>query len=130
MKKVITIILSTIIALSLPFNSAASSTTGNRYNINGITVVFNEDSTFSTEEQVYIAEMAVNGAAGATSTYNLLCTLLGHKETTETFTTIEHCVSATAPRCIETIQDVTACTRCETVLNIETFNSYYIFCCD
>ncbi len=128
MKKVFTLLLAIVMAFAI---SITASATGNDYSINGVTIKFSEDSLFSAEEQAAIAEMVVNGTDNSSATtYNLMCTLFGHKTVTESYTVIEHCVSDTAPRCLETIQDVTACTRCETVIDIYVITSYYINCCE
>lgn len=128
MKKIFISLLAIIFALTL---SITASATGNAYSINEVTIVFSEDSVFSAEEQVVIAEMIVNGTDNSSvTTYNLMCTLFGHKTVTESYTVIEHCVSDTAPRCLETILDLTMCTRCETLLDTHVITSYYINCCD
>lgn len=131
MKRIIIIFFALIFATSLPLTVMAAGESSNSYTINGITVVFANNSSFTTEEQAAITELVVNGnAESSATTYNLLCTLFGHTTTTESFTVIEHCVSATAPRCVESIQDVTACTRCDTVIEIDVVTSNYIFCCE
>lgn len=131
MKKVLVVFLAFIIALTLPMTIFATNVAGDTYTINGITIVFADNSSFTDQEQSVIAELIANGEENHLfATYNLMCTLFGHKTTTETIGVIEHCVSATAPRCIETVQDVTMCTRCETVIDIYVISSNYIFCCD
>ena len=130
MKKVLFLFFAIIIAATLPLSVFASATSGNAYTINGITVKFAIDSSFTAEEQMEIAQTVINGTdSSSATTYNLMCTLFGHKTTTETIGVIEHCVSATAPRCIETVQDVTTCSRCDYVTT-DIISSNYIFCCD
>lgn len=130
MKRVLAIILVFIIASTLPLTAYATGVSGNIYTINGITVKFAVDSSFTADEQAAIAEWVVNGKEDpSATTYNLWCTMFGHKTTTESFTIIEHCVSATAPRCVESLQDVTACSRCDYVTT-DIISSNYIFCCD
>lgn len=130
MKKVLVSLLSIIIITVLTFTTSASGTTTNIYTIDGITIEFSENSSFTAEEQATIAELVTKGVDNSSATtYNIMCTLFGHKTTTESFTVIEHCVSATAPRCLKSLQDVTACSRCDYV-SIDVVSSYYIFCCD
>ena len=47
----------------------------------------------------------------------------------ESIIVIEHCVSATAPRCLETYEDLTVCSRCDYTA-IDVIGSIYIYCCD
>lgn len=129
MKKVLITLLAIIIAASLPINAYATETVGNIYTFDGITVKFSADSSLSPEKQTAIAELVVNGTSDSSATtYNLLCTLFGHKTTTESFTIIEHCVRDVQPRCLESLQDVTACSRCDYVTT-DVITTYYINCC-
>lgn len=129
MKKFIIVIIALCVATTLSLSTIAAGVSGNIYSINGTTVEFALDSAFTPDEQLAIAEYVVYGKESSSTTYNLLCTMFGHKTTTESFTVIEHCVSATAPRCIESIQDITACSRCDYVTT-DVVSSIYIFCCD
>lgn len=129
MKRFIMLITALCVAITLSLSTFATGVSGNIYTINGTTVEFASDSAFTPDEQLAIAEYVVNGKESSSTTYNLLCTLFGHNTTTESFTIIEHCVSATAPRCVESIQDITACSRCDYV-EIDVVSSIYIFCCD
>ena len=131
MKRVISIVLSMFIVVSLPIFSSASDNIGNVVNIGSVTVEFGENSSFTCEEQHVLAQLIANNEINndVSTTYNLLCTVFGHKTTTETITVIEHCVSDTPPRCIKSFQDVTACSRCDYV-DIVELSSIYIYCCD
>ena len=129
MKRILVLILA-IIFITFPLTVSAAGEEGNIYTINTITVEFSKDSSFTPEEQLAIAEYVANpNYDNNTSTYNVLCTLFGHKTTTESFTVVEHQVSATAPRCLRSIQDVTTCSRCDYVYT-DVVTSNYIFCCD
>ena len=128
MRKIFTIVFAILTVISITLTVSA---TGNIYVKDGITIEFAETSAFSFEQQVSIAERIIHNEDYASiTTYNLLCTMFGHKTTIETIGIIEHCVSETAPRCLKTVQDVTVCTRCEEIIDINTISSYYIFCCD
>ena len=131
MKRITTFILAIIIAFSMTVISSANTTTENTIEINGVTVTFAANSNFTEEEQQLIAQYFVLGILdGEThTTYNLLCTLFGHKTTTESFTVIEHCASNTQPRCRRSLQDVTACSRCDYV-TIDVVSAVYIYCCE
>lgn len=129
MKKGLIILLSIIITSIMPLSASAAN---NIHTFDRMTIEFSENSLLTYEQQETISCLVVNGMENSDDviTYNLLCTLFGHDSTTETFTVIEHCVSDTAPRCLKSFQEVTACTRCETVIDIYTISSYYIYCCD
>lgn len=130
MKKVLIALLAIIIAISLPINAYATDSVGNIYTFDGITVKFSADSLFSPEKQAAIAESVVNGISDSSATtYNLWCTMFGHDTTTESFTIIEHCVRDVQPRCLESLQDVTACSRCDYVTT-DVITTYYIMCCE
>lgn len=131
MKRFITVCLAIIVAISMTLVSSATTSTGTTIEVDGVSVIFNADSSFSAEEQQLIAEKVVfNNAENETaSTYNLMCTLFGHKTTTETITVIEHCVRDSLPRCRKSLQDVTGCTRCDYVTT-EVVSSTYIYCCE
>ena len=128
MKKLLVSMLTIILSFTLILTTSAS---GNIYNLDGITIEFSDNSSFTPATQAAIVQMIINDQEiSSTTTYNLLCTLFGHKESTESFIIIEHCVSNTAPRCLQSLQDITAYTRCETVLDIVVLSQGYIFCCD
>lgn len=131
MKRITTFIMAIIIAFSMTFVSSASTTTGNIIEINDITVIFSASSNLTEEEQQLIAEYVVFGVLedDTSTTYNLLCTLFGHKTTTEAFTVVEHCVSDTQPRCRRSLQDVTTCSRCDYVAT-DVVSAVYIYCCE
>lgn len=129
MKKVLVSLLS-IIIIALTLATSASGTTTSIYTIDSTTIEFSEDSSLTAEEKATIAELVAHGSdVSSATTYNVMCNLFGHKTTTESFTVIKHCVSATAPRCLKSLQDVTTCSRCDYV-STDVISSYYIFCCD
>lgn len=131
MKRFITFFLVMIVTISMTLISSATPVMGTSIEIDGISVIFNADSTFTAEEQQIIAEKIVtnNTEASSDTTYNLMCTLFGHKTTTETVTVIEHCVREAQPRCTRSLQDVTGCTRCD-YISIDVLSTTYIHCCD
>ena len=131
MKRFITLFLAIIIALSTTLISSATTSTGTTIESNGFTVTFTSDSNFTAEEQQLIVDHIFSSMSSneADTTYNLLCTLFGHKTTTESITVVEHCASDTQPRCRRSLQDVTTCSRCDYV-DISVFSSTYIYCCE
>ena len=128
-KKLLSILLTIICVLSLTLVSSASNSLGNAFTIESTTVSFSTNSVFSYEEQQALAQRIVSKEMTESTTYNLLCTMFGHKTTTESITVIEHCVNSSKPRCLQSLQEVTACSRCDYV-DIVEISSIYIYCCD
>ena len=132
MKRLISLSLAIIFSFSLCFSASANSTTNNAITVDHYTIIFDEDSGLTQEEKLYLAEARANHthkSNDAVSTYGVMCNLFGHKTTTETIIVIEHCVRDTPPRCLETYEDMTVCSRCDYV-SIDVLNSSYLFCCD
>lgn len=131
MKRILSIFLAIVLVCLVPLVSSASAMNGNTINLGSYTIEFSESSTFSTEKQQEIALILSSGKTdeSTSTTYNVLCTLFGHKTTTESITVIEHCVRDTPPRCLKSLQDVTACSRCDYV-TVDVFSSVHIYCCD
>lgn len=124
MKRIALILLTAICITCFCFNiSAENSAT----DIANIEVVFDKTSELSYEQKQIITEYFVNEKNEA-QTYGLMCNLFGHKNTTEIVTTITHCASSTAPRCLEETWEVTTCSRCD---NVETLRIGYAYknCC-
>ena len=67
MKKVISITLVFIIAMFACIGAFAETGSSNMIDIDHVTVIFEEDSMFTREEQQYIAEMLVYGNENATT---------------------------------------------------------------
>ena len=129
MKKLTIFALTIILTMSLFVNVSAQEINGNIYNYGNISVIFDSDSTLSVEHQQHIADTLINGE-DEISTYNLACTLFGHKfDQTEYITTITHEASDTSPRCYKEYFLVHICSRCQEDGQIERISGEYIFCC-
>ena len=129
MKKLTIFALAIILTMSLFVNISAQEINGNIYNYGNISVIFDDNSTVSVEHQQHIADTLINGK-DEVSTYNLVCTLFGHKfDQTEYIKTITHEVSETAPRCLQEYFVVHICSRCQEDGQIESYGEEYIFCC-
>ena len=126
MKKVISITLVFIIAMFACIGAFAETGSSNMIDIDHVTVIFEEDSMFTPEEQQYIAEMLVYGNENAT-TLGIGC-LFGHKYVEENVSMITHCVNPTDPRCLQEKFFIQTCSRCGKT-NTEIINSKYISCC-
>ena len=127
MRRIISLVLATILTFSLCLTVSAANVES-AYNYGDIEIVFEENSALSEEMKQHIANYIANGDDGI-STYNLLCTLFGHKETIECVTTIYHKVAPTHPRCLRQIWEVSGCTRCEQALGMTLLSESYITCC-
>ncbi len=127
MKKVILFILTATMLFSLCVSVSATEASGNEYQIGNKTIVFEADSAFTVEEQQAIAELLANPENGVAAA-NILCSVLGHKNTTEFVTAVIHCASATAPRCKQEIYEVTTCSRCDEN-SVVLVNTIYVSCC-
>ena len=129
MKKLTIFLLTIILTMSLCVNVSAQEINGNIYKYGNISVIFDSDSTLSVEHQQHIADILINGDDNI-STYNLMCTLFGHKfDQTEGVTTITHEVSPTEPRCFKEYFIVNICSRCQEDGQIESLGGEYIICC-
>lgn len=128
MKRVITFTLVIVIALfsCMTVSASETETTGNIYVIDDITVIFDESSTLTEEEQQYIAEYLVFG--NESETYGLVCSIFGHKYVNEIISVITHCVRDLSPRCKRETYEVNTCGRCGKVEQ-ELLSTVYIVCC-
>lgn len=77
---------------------------------------------------ILLCEEDIDCTCEETSTYNVLCTLFGHKLESSTATTITHKVYSTDPRCVRKTYKVESCTRCD-YTNRTLTNTTYISCC-
>lgn len=127
MKRNIALVLAMILTLSFCLTVSAADVK-NAYAYGDFEIVFEEDSAFSDEMKQHIADYTVNGDDGA-STYNLLCTLFGHKEVVECVTTISHKLSPVNPRCLSQTWEVHCCSRCNEALEMILLGEAYITCC-
>ena len=127
MKKIISILLVSALMIGACIGITADEVGGNTYVFDNVTVVFDENSQFSSEKQESIANLLINPEYGL-STAGLMCTLFGHKNTTETVVTITHKYNVESPRCLQEVFAVTTCSRCdESTVQRLSFN--YITCC-
>lgn len=127
MKKVrIILVICLLLAVTAASVNAAESRSGT-YDIDGVTVCFEPESQFDSEEQLRIANFIVNGS-DEISPYGLSCFLFGHDYKVETATLTTHKVNATAPRCLEEIYEVRVCSKCDDTQHT-LLRSRYKNCC-
>lgn len=126
MKKILTFILCVILAV----NCSAFTTEDSAYDFvvgdAAITVVFDSDSSLTTDKQEQVAHHMVYGDDG-TSTY-AWCWLTGHNIVVENVTSIEHKAYVLSPRCKRTIYSVETCTKCD-YINETVIAQSLIACC-
>ena len=127
MKKWIVGLLVTAMLMCACVGVSADQATGNCYTVDGVTVVFDADSQFSVEQQEAIANLLVHPEYG-TSTAGLMCTLFGHKNTSETVISITHKYNVESPRCLQEHFEVTSCSRCDET-TVEKVGQLFITCC-
>ena len=128
MKKTVSIILVAIMMLSAALNISAYGDASNIHTFGNISVIFEDDSALTFEEQAATAKMIIAKSNGDATTYNLLCTLFGHTYDVETVTTVTHKVNSSAPRCLEEHYNMSTCSRCGNQ-QLEFLYSQYIDCC-
>ncbi len=112
MKKIIIVVLSIVMLLSFCISTSANEENGNIYHIGEKTVIFEVNSDFTVKQQEAIALFVANPEYGVAKA-NVLCSLFGHKYTTELAHVITHEYFPTAPRCKQETFEVTYCTRCD-----------------
>ena len=127
MKKIGIILIVIIITLSATIGISAEGNVENTYQVDNVTVIFDADSQFSTEQQEVIANLLVHPEYAVAQT-NLICNIFGHKNTSETVITITHKAKATSPRCFQENFIVTTCSRCNES-TVERASYFYITCC-
>jgi len=128
MKKALLFLLTVVMCITLCVGTSAEESTENVIVIDDVEVIFDSASTLTMTEKQAIAAYLVYGGSDV-QTYNLLCTLFGHQNTTEYVTTISHCASATAPRCLQKVWEVNTCTRCDSSVESRVIGEQYISCC-
>ena len=130
MKKVFFTAMILVLLLCTMMNLAAATPAKDTLYIGDTEVIFEEGSSLTEAQKQRIAELLVNGTAGEPTVepQNILCSMFGHKYTSQKVWTIEHCVNATAPRCKRDTIEVALCSRCndqkQTLLA-----SDMIYCC-
>jgi hypothetical protein len=126
-KRLVLIVMLVTLTICATLGASADTNTGNIYQIENITIIFDADSQLSAEQQENIAQLLVNPEYGVAQA-NLICNIFGHKNTTEGVTTITHKVSATSPRCLKELFTITTCSRCNES-TVERNAAVYISCC-
>lgn len=128
MKKILTIVLALFLLCTFTVSSFATAEETYVYELNGVTVIFDAEDAWDAATRETVAHLLVYGDEGDATTYNLLCTMFGHKYETRAVTTITHCVQTAQPRCLEEYFDVSLCSRCEDSVT-ERIGYCYITCC-
>lgn len=112
------------------FSVSAFATTEETYTytLGDVTVIFDENDTWDAATREAIAHKLVYGTDDNSTTYNILCSLFGHKYEVKGVTTITHCAQTSQPRCLEETFNLSLCSRCDDQL-VERTGMCYIYCC-
>ena len=130
MKRLFALLTALLICFLTCINVSATQLNVTTITINGVDVEFSEHSLLTYEEKLIVAEEIVYGHEDENkTTYGLACTLFGHKYTIERVTSITHCASNTAPRCLVEIWEISVCSRCDDTMKT-LVSQYYSYCCD
>ena len=127
MKKIFVALMVLLLISTFTLSAFAKNAKTYTYEINNITVIFDETSPFDAAIREAVAYKLVHGDDGA-ATYNIWCTLFGHDYITSGATTITHCVEPDQPRCFQEFFTVQACEDCDHVI-VERTGFMYITCC-
>ncbi len=93
------------------------------------TVTFEQDTSFSAQEQQAVAQRLVYGAPedDGTSTY-AWCWLTGHDYTYDSVSVTTHKARPISPRCYRETYEIETCTKCDHFQE-ELLTGVYILCC-
>lgn len=128
MKKVLSIFLACVCLAYCCISVSATDAKETVITVNNVDVIFDSSSSLTPEQQQIIATFLVNGESNI-QPYGLICNLLGHNSSTEIVTSITHCVSSTAPRCLREKWEIVSCSRCGDIIEQTRLNYALIYCC-
>ncbi len=127
MKRSFVLLLTLVLVFAFSLSSFASEKEPYVYNIENVTIIFDENDTFDAATREMVAHKLVHGDEDV-APYGLICTLFGHDYEQKGVTTITHCVYSEQPRCLEEYFIVQVCSRCEDTI-VERTGFRYITCC-
>lgn len=126
MKKAVGIVLVLFMLLS----SSVIVEAMNIYDNENITIVFADDSNFTSREKEIICSKLQSISSGEEdSPKNIICSMVGHSYTEENLHIITHKARPTSPRCKDEEYQVKKCSRCD-FTETEFICSTYIICCE
>ena len=127
MKRIVSLILMLVLAITLTSNVFAEGKTTYCFMINGKEICVESDEVISEEEAYNIALVSVGfGEQGHDK--GIWCTINGHTMHSSTATVTTHKVYSSAPRCVRSDYLVNTCSVCgysESTL----ISSVRIYCC-
>ncbi len=124
MKKIIAILLSTILLCSISFQTVSASEIETEKESSYIEFIHEEG--ISDELKTKIENHLLGKSYPETRSF--WCTILGHSIVETLSTKITHKVNATEPRCLEETYNIKTCQRCEYTTS-ELIYRNSIFCC-
>lgn len=130
MKRILLFGLTIFFLIAIPINIYADYENTIQYEKNDVTIIFQSNTPFSAEKQLYFVELLTSADLNdARISYNLLCSILGHEYVVDNIVKITHKVRDSGLRCLEETYKIGECSRCgDTYANV--INSRYIICCE
>ena len=127
MKKLLAFLLTLLLFATFSLSAFAANEETFVYEINGITIIFDEHGAFDAATREVVAHKLAHDNDD-TDTYGLWCTLFGHDYEQSGVSTITHCAQSIQPRCLQEFFVVQVCTRCEDTI-VDRTGLSYITCC-
>ena len=109
MKRIVSLILMLVLAITLTSNVFAEGKTTYCFIIDGKEICVESDEVISEEEAYQIALTAINGGNGNKGAW---CIVNGHSMHSSTATVTTHHVYSSAPRCVRSDYLVNTCSVC------------------
>ena len=129
MKKILLLTLTLVCIFSIPLNIHAVAVDTVQYECDDMTIIFQSDTPFSAEKQLYFVELLTLEGSSDDASYNLVCSIFGHKYVVDNIIKITHKVSDSELRCLREFYEIGECSRCGDTY-AEVLSSYYINCCE
>lgn len=130
MKRILLSGLTIFFLIAIPINIYADYENTIKYEKNDVTIIFQSDTPFSAEKQLYFVELLTSEDLNDEKiSYNLLCSIFGHEYVIDNTVKITHKVRDSGERCLEEIYELGECSRCGDTYT-DVISSYYINCCE
>ena len=125
MKRIVSIVLMLVLAITLTSNVFAEGKTTYCFIIDGMEICVETDEAISEEEAYQIALASVYGHNNCRGAW---CTINGHSMQTSSTTVTTHKVYSSAPRCVRSDYIVQTCSVCG-YTTTTLVSSVRIYCC-
>ena len=128
MKRIVSIVLMLVLAITLTSNVFAEGKTSYCFIINGMEICVETDEAISEDEAYNIALISIGSGAQQGHDKGIWCTINGHTMHSSSATVTTHKVYSSAPRCVRSDYLINTCSVCgysESTL----ITSVRIYCC-